>query len=72
MKRLVDGREVAGDSQEWAAECLARYVARKMPADRRLFLDGWKRRHGDASTQKLLDGIAQIRNPRPTRQETLP
>lgn len=54
VKQLVDGQAVAGDSREWAHECLARHVQRKLPRDRRLWLQQYEAKHGAADTQALL------------------
>lgn len=58
---LADGREVDSASPEYADECLARHVARKQAKDRQAWLAAWKARHGDASTQRLLAKMAEVR-----------
>ncbi|WVR18307.1 hypothetical protein y223_00027 [Bordetella phage PY223] len=54
MPVLIDGREVASDSEEWRHECEARHVASQpTQIDRRNYLDDVRARRGDAAAQQL-------------------
>ena len=68
MPRLIDGREVASDSEDWRHECEARAIAR-LPslADRRAWLEDIKRKRGPAEATRLRETMKQLwneRNPR--------
>lgn len=61
MPTLHDGREVASDSEEWRAECEARWVLGLPSAeDRRAWIDslkGWRR---PAAIERLQDRVRAI------------
>ncbi len=68
MPRLIDGREVASDSEEWRHECEARAIA-KLPtlADRRAWLEQIEKKHGADRAARLRQTMSQFwneRNPR--------
>lgn len=52
--RLLDGREVASDSEEWRHECEARAIA-ALPslAERRSHLEGIEKRRGKDAADAL-------------------
>jgi hypothetical protein len=54
MPTLVDGRDVAPDSEEWRAECEARAMA-KLPtlAERRAWLGDVERKRGKEAADRL-------------------
>ncbi len=67
--KLLDGREVPSDSEEWRHECEARsVVALPTLAERRVYIDGVERKRGkDAAdrlraTVLLLWGCSHVRN----------
>lgn len=52
--KLIDGREVPSDSDEWRHECEARAIA-KLPglAQRRAWLEDIERKRGKAEADRL-------------------
>lgn len=54
MPRLIDGREVASDSEEWRHECEARCIA-ALPtlADRRAWLEDLEHKRGREAAERL-------------------
>lgn len=52
--RLLDGNEVADDSEDWRHECEARAIA-KLPtlAERRAWLDDIERKRGKPAADRL-------------------
>lgn len=54
MVTLMDGREVPSDSDEWRAECEARYLlARPSIDERRALLAAIEKRRGKAAREDL-------------------
>ena len=54
MVTLMDGREVPSDSEEWRAECEARYLlARPSIDERRALLAAIEKRRGKAAREDL-------------------
>jgi len=58
---LADGRVVKSDSREWFAEVEARSVL-DMPerADRHRYMDGVRKRRGDAAADRLRDDVLRL------------
>jgi hypothetical protein len=60
MPVLIDGTEVPGDSREWAMECLARWVLKLKPIERRReWLDDFQRRDPELGIE-LRDTITAV------------
>lgn len=54
MVTLMDGREVQSDSEEWRAECEARYLLNRPTIDeRRALLAAIEKRRGKAAREDL-------------------
>ena len=54
MVTLIDGREVPSDSEEWRAECEARYLLNRPTIDeRRALLAAIEKRRGKAAREDL-------------------
>lgn len=64
MPTLIDGREVASDSQEWRQECLARYVLTRPDGTRADWLADYAKRHGQAEAQRLAALVRDVREAR--------
>lgn len=61
MARLVDGREVSSDSEEWRHECEARAIyALPSLAERRAFLESLEHRRGKAAADALRKTMSEI------------
>lgn len=58
---LIDGRIVDSASEEWRAECEARYVAR-LPTrqERRRYVDAVRARRGDAAADELIELVYRV------------
>ena len=58
---LMDGRQVANDSDEWKWECLARHVLHTPGLrHRREFVADWEHRHGEPSADRLRGLMKQL------------
>ena len=68
MPRLIDGREVASDSEDWRHECEARAIA-ALPtlAERRAWLEQIQHKRGQAEADRLRQTMQQLWNERNTR-----
>jgi len=68
MPLLIDGREVASDSEEWRHECEARAIAR-LPtlADRRAWMEDLEKKHGADRANRLRETMKQLLNERNPR-----
>jgi hypothetical protein len=64
-KTLIDGRVVDSASEEWRAECEARYALGLHRIERGPFLDGVKQRRGERAWTRLLAGMQSVRRARP-------
>lgn len=61
MPKLLDGREVPSDSEEWRHECQCRAIARLHPVDvRRECLENLKKKFGRAYVDRIKDTLTAI------------
>lgn len=61
MPKLIDGREVPSDSEEWRHECQCRAIARLQPVDvRRECLENLKKKFGRPYVDRIKDTLTAI------------
>lgn len=60
MASLIDGTEVASDSEAWKLECLARHILTLPRPERTAWLADWRERKGDAAWERLATLITEI------------
>lgn len=65
MPKLIDGREVPSDSEEWRHECECRAIA-ALPtlADRRAWLERLEKQRGLSEVGRIRDTMKKLWEPR--------
>lgn len=59
--RLIDGREVPSDSEEWRHECQCRAIARLYPVDvRRECLEKLEAEHGKPYVERIKETLKKM------------